>query len=369
MSIEILLYAYLFVCCGMIVFNIVTAIFLKRRDRRTLRVSRRFRQQVMRQMEALRSGECVSERHKKYLAHKLSRIGNMLAFDETMERLYREERDRIESYLRQLDGVIVYLSYQYGKKERIEAAFFPYIVKKYRLIENMPFSGVTAAMMDLLDEPSIYCRENAMQAIYTTGDHECVIKALKRIDNGAFFHEKLLVDGLLTFTGDHSALCGGLAREISTFSVYMQVAIVNFLRLDTDAYQSFCFDLLRNTETDSEVRYACIRYLGRYPYSPARSYLLMLASSGGEADWEYAAIASTALSGYPGEETVACLKRNLYSRNWYIRYNASQSLERLGLTYLDLIDVMEGQDRYAMEILRYRFDIQDIAKKGVPHHV
>ena len=57
------------------------------------------------------------------------------------------------------------------------------------------------------------------------------------------------------------------------------------------------------------------------------------------------------------------LKRNLSSRNWYIRFNASKSLERMGLTYLDLIDVMEGHDRYATEILRYRFDIRNLTQK------
>ena len=35
----------------------------------------------------------------------------------------------------------------------------------------------------------------------------------------------------------------------------------------------------------------------------------------------------------------------------------------MGLTYLDLIDVMEGHDRYATEILRYRFDIRNLTQK------
>ena len=46
MRIETLLYVYLFICSGMIVFNIITAIVLKRRDRRTVRASARFRQHM-----------------------------------------------------------------------------------------------------------------------------------------------------------------------------------------------------------------------------------------------------------------------------------------------------------------------------------
>lgn len=309
MRIETLLYVYLFICSGMIVFNIITAIVLKRRDRRTVRASARFRQHILQQIERINTGQQVERRHKKYLSRQLTRTGNMIAFDKMLEDLYWEEPRQATEYLSQLGGVIVYLTIRYGRKDRIEAAYFPYIIKKYHLIENRPFSGVVDAMYTLLRESSIYCRENAMQALYTTGDCDCIMKALKILDGGeSFFHEKLLADGLLEFTGDHEAL-------------------------------------------------------GRYPYGPAYETLLELAECRNDARWEYAAIASTALCAYPGDETIERLKRNLYSRNWYIRFNASKSLERMGLTYLDLIDVMEGHDRYATEILRYRFDIRNLTQK------
>lgn len=108
----------------------------------------------------------------------------MIAFDKMLEDLYREEPRQATEYLSQLGGVIVYLTIRYGRKDRIEAAYFPYIIKKYRLIENRPFSGVVDAMYTLLRESSIYCRENAMQALYTTGDCDCIMKALKILDGG-----------------------------------------------------------------------------------------------------------------------------------------------------------------------------------------
>ena len=196
MRIETLLYVYLFICSGMIVFNIITAIVLKRRDRRTVRASARFRQHILQQIERINTGQQVERRHKKYLSRQLTRTGNMIAFDKMLEDLYREEPRQATEYLSQLGGVIVYLTIRYGRKDRIEAAYFPYIIKKYHLIENRTFSGVVDAMYTLLRESSIYCRENAMQALYTTGDCDCIMKALKILDGGeSFFHEKLLADG------------------------------------------------------------------------------------------------------------------------------------------------------------------------------
>ena len=364
MSIETLLYAYLFICSGMILFNIVTAIVLKHRDRRTVQVSGRFLRQIRRQIQRLAEGQPVEERHKKYLTRSLNRVGNMIAFDKMLEQLYRENPQQAADYLSQLGGVIVYLTMRYGRKDSVEAAYFPYIIKKYRLIENRPFSGVVDAMYTLLREPSIYCRENAMQALYTTGDCDCIIKALKIIDGSdRFFHEKLLADGLLEFTGDREALGQRIEESFAGFTPEMQVALINYLRLDSDGHCAFALELLRNRDTDHEVRYACIRYLGRYRYQPAYALLLELAEYRGNAYWEYAAIASTALGSYPGEATVARLKANLCSPNWYIRFNAAQSLERLGLTYVDLMDVMDGNDRYATEILQYRFDIKNLEER------
>ena len=105
-----------------------------------------------------------------------------------------------------------------------------------------------------------------------------------------------------------------------------------------------------------EVAYSCIRYFGKYHYEPAFSYLIAFAEHSEESRWEYTAIAASALGNYPGKRTEEALKSLLSSRNWYIRYNASESVEKLGLDYTDLIDIFEGEDRYAREIMRYRLD-------------
>ena len=41
----------------------------------------------------------------------------------------------------------------------------------------------------------------------------------------------------------------------------------------------------------------------------------------------------------------------------------SKSLEQLGFGYRDLIHVIEGHDRYAAEILRYRFDVRELEER------
>ena len=107
---------------------------------------------------------------------------------------------------------------------------------------------------------------------------------------------------------------------------------------------------------DDEVRFSCIRYFGKYPYAPAYDVLMSLADEKAVSRWEYAAIVSAALSAYPSDATLARLKRNLSSKEWYIRYNAAASLYALDVTDADVQDVFSGKDRYAQEMLRYRME-------------
>lgn len=360
MNIETLLYIYLFVCAGMIVFNIVTAFVLRRKDERTVRISENFRYKVQLQLERTKCGQPIEDKHKEYLRRKLMRVGNMIAFDRMLENEYIQHSDIIREYLSQLDSVFIALTADYCGRNRIEAAYFPYIIKKYRLLSYRPFPSIVGTLLKLLDEPSIYCRENAMQALYTTGDADCVIKAIKIIDRGElFYHEKLLADGLLNFSGNTGKFNDRLVAEFSDFSDPMKVVLLNYLRFSTDRYREFAFQLLCDEKQNDEIRYACIRYLGKYSLNQAYPVLRMLADRSNGLKWEYAAIASTALAAYPGKETVELLKNNLYSPNWYIRFNSSESLEKLGLTYSDLSDVIDGNDRFAAEIIRYRFEHSD----------
>lgn len=355
MNIEIMIYVYLIVCLSMIVFNIVTIFVLKRRDHRTVRVSEHFRDRVQLQLERLRNNDHCDAAHKKYLTRKLKSVGNMIAFDTMLEVAYLRDAALVKQYLSELDSVFIALCRHYCGRDRIEAAYFPYIVKKYRLIAFRVFPSITETLLSLLDEPSIYCRENVMQALYTTGDSECVLRALKRIDKSElFYHGKLISDGLLNFAGSSKELCNRIIAQFDTFSTEMQVNFLNFIRFSSPDYCEFAYSLLSDKTQNDEIRYCAIRYLGKYRYERAYSLLCALSREQRAEKWQYAAIASSALALYPCDETVSLLKQNLCSRNWHIRYNSAESLERLGVTYAALADVLDGDDRYAAEILRYR---------------
>ena len=81
--------------------------------------------------------------------------------------------------------------------------------------------------------------------------------------------------------------------------------------------------------------------------------------------WEYTTVSVSALAGYSGERVIDALKNALHSANWYVRYAAAVSLEALQVTYDDLIDIMNGNDRYAREMITYRLESRRMQKASV----
>ena len=362
MSVEILIYTYLSVCVGMIAFNIVTVILSRRRKLRSFCTSIRLELKIADEIDRLAQTGAVSAAHLRYIERKLRRVNNMMTFDAAMERLrLRRSETLVRAYLAALDGVFITMAEDYCRRNEIEAAYFPYIIKKYRLLGGRDDRVLADMLLDLLRQPSLYCRENTMQAIYTAGDPELVVRALRVVNASCYYYNgKLLADGLLNFLGDKQALGEALWAAFEEFQPWMQATLLNYFRFSSSEYGARVLTILNDGTRDDELRFSCLRYFGRYPYAPARSHLLRYAAPAAGVRWEYAAIASSALASYPGGDTAALLERNLYHPSWYIRFNASKSLEQLGFGYRELIHVIEGHDRYASEILRYRFDVREL---------
>lgn len=364
MHVETMIYAYLAICASMIVFNCACIFVFRRRDSRLHRRSSRMEADILRQIQRIRAGEPVEERHQEYLRKKLVRTAGLMVFDETLDRLLAQAPGDAWDYLREIRPVFTYLAMENKYRSPIKLTYFAYIVRKYRIVEGAAIHVLLDVMMKLLQEPSLYCRENALQAIYSSGDCGCVRRALHTVDeSGRFHHAKLLTDGLLAFRGDQQQLTQALWSDFDHFSVSMQVVILDYIRFSGGDLRVELLQLLADTHRDDEIRFSCIRYFGKYPYEPAFPLLIAFAERSQEQRWEYAAIAATALAAYPGERTVEVLKKALDSSNWYVRFNAAKSLEGFHLTYLELSDVMESSDRYAREILQYRMDMKN-AREG-----
>lgn len=364
MNVETLIYAYLAICVSMILFNIACMFVFEARDHKLVKRSLKLEHTVEEQFVRVENGGHVSSSHKDYLCKKLRKVPHLMAFDETMERLRQTSPQVTATYLKEVCSVFVYLMTVYSKKSELKAAYFPYIVYKYGIMENTSLASVNKQLLNMVRSQSLYCRENALKALYSTGDVAAVMEAIHILDRSDVYHNpKLLTDGLLLFAGSHSLLCEQIWDEFDSFSADMRVALLNYMRFQSGEHGDPMLTLLKNEKENTEIHFACIRYFGKYPDPEAYPMLLQFVENEKDQTWEYAAIAATALASYPGRQTEEALKACLGSRNWYVRLNAAKSLEQLGLGYAQMMDIFEGSDRYAAEILRYCMDMKKVREQ------
>ena len=360
MGSELLLYGYGAVCLSMLVFNIVYNISQKRKDQRLERKSRRLETRVDRQIARLREGEPLERGHTAYLCRKLSHVGSLIVFDRMMaERLEEEEDWGVGEYRRQIQPVILHLAVVYRDRDDMQAAYFAYFLSRHKLKRHMAMDSIQYILVEYMDKESLYCRVNALQALYEFGSPEHVADAITALDqSGRFFHDKILTDGLLSFTGSHDQLIHLLLDRFSSFTTQTKLAVLNYIRFRSGDYCEWILAIMTGPGEDKELRLSAIRYAGKYIYPPAKPVLLAFASDKNPLNWEYATISASALANYEGKDVLDALMVAIYSSNWYVRGSAAASLEAHGLDYSDLMAVVGGGDRYVREMMLYQLDLR-----------
>jgi len=345
-----------------LIFNILYYFRANRKDREAERAGRRFQVRVDRQLERLRQGEAVEDRHLVWLRRKLSRVSNLMAFDQMMTERWKRDgalSPEAQAYYRSIRPVILRLAVTYRGREDIQAAYFAWFLAKHRLSRRVEPDAVQDILVDYMNQNSLYCRVNAFHALCGLGSPRRVAEAVAVLDrNRSFFHNKLLTDSLLAFTGGHRELIALLLEEFDSFSPPTRLAVLNYIRFHSGDYRPWVLTLMNDPEEDKELRLSAIRYFGRYVYPPAKPALLAFAAERDPTRWEYVAVSAAALAAYDGEDVAETLMGAICSSNWHVRSNAASSLTARGLEYDGLIPVLGGGDRYAREMTLYHLQLR-----------
>lgn len=364
---EVILYLYMASCIMVLAFNLIYIVMDKLQKRRQSRQRLDMVDMIAGQMESVRTGDGVNQEHLQQLKKQLKSISRLKVFEQSLQKVRQETPENIFlDYTSRLRDVFLELTGVYEKRDEIENAYFCNLIEKFSIEKkDTGLDGILEYLLRMVIQKDAFLRENALKAIYQSGNREAVLFAWNRLyENDIRHNEKLLSDGLLKFSGDKQALAQLLWSHRKDYNAGMLLPILQFIRFSSGEFQQDMLDILCNDEEEKELRLEAIRYLRRYPYEPAREILQNFIWYQVYIDWEYAAMAASALSGYPGEDTVSCLKSGLNAVNWYVRHNCAQTLiSDLHISQLQLFDIYNGRDRYAREILTYITQKAEISRQ------
>lgn len=343
-AVSLIVIFYIFVGVTLLVFNIFYMLGTKRKN--TV-FERRKAEEAELLMRAAREGTEGGAGYRKSLYKTLVREESLLAFDSALEKNMKSIPAKdIEWYFREYCDVFCDAAIYYRKRPAMERALFAHLLSVIPEKNAPGYRRLGELLLSYLENSTVYCRENVLQAMYRLGNEDVLERAFKLFQENGWYHSsKLIADGMASFNGDREKLARRLWPE--KWDEEMKTALIQFMgNLPCDLSDLVLPEL---SSRNGEIRFAAARYFGRHVKAEAAPLLRGIVE--GEEDAAAAAVRS--LGKYPGEESRKTLMRAISSEDWYIRRNAAESLLELGLSEEEEARLLNHSDRYAREMFMY----------------
>lgn len=279
-------------------------------------------------------------------------INRLYCYDAALQKYTHDEKWAEIYFSQMVDSYVKLADYYHNHSIKERVYFIQHVAQYARFIPNRQLFEQLIAFMN---RKNVIERESVLQALYGYGDISLIKQAFQLITSkNKFHHSKLIADGLLKVTIPNDELADLLWQDFSSYPESIQIGIVKYIQGVSDNYKERFFHYLENGEGSLDVRLNMLRYFHTHPYQPLYPQLLSLLKGTNGGAVQYRVVAAFTLAAYPSEQTVEELKQALKDYEWYVRVNASKSLVALNVPMSQLIEILNGDDRYASEMLAYQ---------------
>lgn len=345
---NIIIEIYLIVCVLLLLFDILFLVMKNYRNREFYPKNTDLAERVRGEIQNRRQAGAFTQGFEEELGKQLGKIRNLITLVDMLE----ADPDAASWFRPVLFAQIE----EYQKKSDYEQAYYAYVISRFDY-ERAPVPPEFAAkFMAFLDSKSLYTFANAMDALYRFGKTNLLLAALDKVDERqGFYHQKLLVDGLLASRADFQELNPALVRAFDQYTPFMQECLLNFFRMSGYDVSDLCLRLIRNGDgTDMEVRYGAMRYFTKYPSTQSQTLFRNILEKQ-ESSWMDQMLAIQGLENSEDAAAKEAVLKKVTSPNWYVRTKAVACLHRWGLTKEQIFDILYLRDKYADNALLYQY--------------
>ena len=338
-----MLLAYVIIILSLILSHMFIGRFMKNYDRNVSR-KKKFWLDVFR--ECTDKGTYVLNKRQ---IHKLNNATMLAAFGVAYKEALKHHSD-IKRLL--YDNVAFIAAFGSQLRSKTKRACFAYMLVGFELHEAGKYPAFDDLILGYLLDDSVFVRENALLALYSFGNEKSVAKALLLLSKKGVFHsEKLLSDGLLTFTGDRERLAEELMSVFARLNECYRIGVINFMRYTGNhQHDAQLIALLESGVTSKEITCCIIRLLAKFHSAQnGEAILKVLENNFDSEDWEPAAVAASSLVSYQHEHVVTTLIKAMTSKAWYVRINSAKSLAAMKVSDMAIREIAASNDRYAVE--------------------
>ena len=344
---NLMIQIYMTVCVVLLIFDIGFLLVKNMRNHRFYPRMTKFEAQVIQEIEARKESGKFSEEFLKSLNKNLAKTKYLIALQSVLEK-HPEAREWFKP-------MIFSCLKDYKKKSDYEQAYYTYVISTLGYENEKVLNAFASEFLTFLDSKSLYTFINTMNAIYEFGETNILIAAIDKIDERAgFYHKKLFADGLIQARVDKKEFGAKLMEKYASYTDYTKACVLDYFRFANIEASEFCMKLVESKTEDDEIRYGAIRYFVKFPNEESKKYFTNILKNGNEA-WVEEMLAIQGLSRCTDAEVRSLIKNKITSRNWYVRVNAAEYLQKNGLDKEEILEIVSLDDRYTNETLLYQY--------------
>lgn len=263
---------------------------------------------------------------------------------------YEEERgfdQRIKEYISRI------IDYQLILKNKIVKVRYQFSYVLFLMAEFRMFESYNRDMLlEALNHKSMYVRNNALRMISFSGDYDLYFETLKFIDGSdRYYGEKILIDSMGSCCYACKDFNERISMDMQEFSSGMKALLVSHFRNFNYQDTVLAETLLKSLESgDKELQLSAAKYFGSIYVEEAGKQMLAHLK---HEEWEIRAVSARNLRNYNSIKVRKALMEALKDPVWYVRYNAAFSLIRICNEEKEYLQVLNGEDSFAKNILIY----------------
>ncbi len=184
---------------------------------------------------------------------------------------------------------------------------------------------------------------NIFLALAKIGDEEAFIKAFNESDN-IMLSERSLIEIVDSFEGDKINIYKTMLNSPNSYvsSIFIKSA-GNFKEHSLAEEISYFLH-----DDNKEKRIAAIKSIGEIGDDRYISKIISLLQ---DEDWEVRAVSAKALGMFGNKQVITPLITALSDAQWFVRYNAANSILDVDNDFIYLMDIFQGQDKFAKDIM------------------
>lgn len=336
---------YIIACAALLLFNIVFLVIKNTRTHALYPKSTSFEAAVRSALVYWENHSALPEDFHHSLHHKLCRIRNLITLVGVMQ-----SNDQAKAlFAPYIFGLID----DYAQKNPSEQAYYAYVISLLDYDTTILSPDFPGKFMEFLNSKSLYVFSNTMNALYHFGQPHLLSQALDAVDQrGAFYHKKLLIDGLLGARVDYEVFNPMVLERFPRYQPYLQESLLDFFRMNNWDVSALCLRLMRDPKTNKQVYYTAMRYFAKFPCDASDTFFLRILKEPNQS-WIEQMLSIQGLAHNDTQPVRAAIESKITSPDWYVRLNAAEYLQKHHLTRQEIYDILSLRDRYSAEILRY----------------